>query len=152
MSITRSLIAAAAMASLAPLAGCQVTDAPAGRQVRIVDSGATFPRDPASIQSASITKDTLHLRVVHGGGLEEHDFALFAFEFMESNPVQVHVVLSHDAGNDRGEALLVKDLSFDLSPLREAHRRAYGVAGPIIVQLQEPGDGADRTIRLRYEP
>jgi hypothetical protein len=116
------------------------------------DGAATARLDRADIVSSEIVGDRLHLRVQHAGGCARHDFALIhSGVFMESLPVQTRLQLAHDANGDNCRALLTRDLSFDLAPLKAAYQQAYGSRGPLIVHLIAPGGGAAPARPLRYE-
>ncbi|PWI46435.1 hypothetical protein CEE45_16785 [Candidatus Heimdallarchaeota archaeon B3_Heim] len=65
--------------------------------------------------------DLLTIEVSYRGGQNQHDFVLIgAGDFMESSPIQTALVLSHNSNGDLGEALITKELIFDLKPLKEA--------------------------------
>jgi hypothetical protein len=114
-------------------------------------SDATTASDRADIVSAQILGDRLELRVHFGGGCAEHDFSLvYSGAFRESHPVQTDLSLRHDAHDDPCRALLSRDLTFDLSPLRRAYQAAYGPHGVIIVYLRAPGPDPGRVHTLRY--
>lgn len=97
-----------------------------------------WPADPFTIDAARIdATDTLRLEIEHGGGCATHRFRLLIGQaFMESEPVQVRARLSHDAAGDVCRALVRPIRRIDLSPLREAYQRAYGVtSGRIVIHL-----------------
>ena len=76
------------------------------------------------------------------GGCARHEFTLVAAEsFRESDPVQLAVSLAHDANGDACEAWLTEDYEFDLRPLRDHYRRAYGDRPGRIVLLLEDVPG-----------
>lgn len=82
--------------------------------------------DPYSIEDANIEGDILQVRVRYGGGCREHEFQLVAYSyFMESDPVQADILLSHNSNNDPCFALLTETLTFDLSPLKDEYLRMY---------------------------
>ena len=96
--------------------------------------------DPVDIVHAEIQGDDLRLQLRFGGGCAEHDFALVhSGEFRESHPVQTTLTLMHDAHGDMCRALLRREITFDLSPVKQAYRRAYSEHGVIIVHLAAPG-------------
>lgn len=99
---------------------------------------ADWPADPVTIREARLEGSLLKLAVRFGGGCQPHDFGLVASSlFMESNPVQADLLLTHDAHGDMCRALLYRDLVFDLRPLRRAYEAAYpGSPGPIILRLR----------------
>jgi hypothetical protein len=98
-----------------------------------------WPLDPYVIDAARIDADTLVLRIDHGG-CRRHAFALVAWDgWLESIPVQVHVVLAHEDRDDPCDALLRSHLKFDLSPLRAAFTAAYrGESGSMLIRLSNP--------------
>ena len=91
---------------------------------------AAWPRDPLEIQIPGIEGDILSVRVAYGGGCKVHLVRGVAVGgFMESAPVQVRVVLSHEDHDDPCDAWLTRELRFDLTPLKRAYQDAYGVGG-----------------------
>ncbi|MFX0091218.1 MAG: hypothetical protein ACFFBD_05595 [Candidatus Hodarchaeota archaeon] len=96
------------------------------------------PRDPYNIKNIKLNFDTLILNITYGGGCREHDFSLITTAvFMESNPVQVNVLLSHNANNDSCLALFTRTMAFNLSPLKEAWQEGYQkTSGTIIIHLE----------------
>lgn len=151
-SIVRGLRVAACLA-LAACAGSPVVEPPAGGSaaVRVGSVPARLPSDPASVTSAAVHGDSLVLEVTFGGGCARHDFALYASGvWMESFPVQTPVSLAHDAHGDNCRALLSRELRFDLSPLADAYRRAYGGGGTLVLRLQEPGGPGAPVHAVRY--
>ncbi len=96
---------------------------------QIIVSGSYYenaPRDPVTFNEIVIENDNMMLEVSFGGGCKKHDFLLVSgSSFMESYPVQIAAVLSHDAHNDSCEALIIKELTFDLSPLKQTYLQIY---------------------------
>jgi hypothetical protein len=91
--------------------------------------------DPIDITAASIDAETLTVAIGHSGGCADHTYVLCWPDqaFAESSPVQAHLGIQHDAHGDSCEAYLTSELTFDLSPLREAYAEAYGaVDGGVI--------------------
>ena len=91
---------------------------------------------PATIETASISGDTLHLRLSYAGGCgAPHKFGLAASNNLtESDPPQVTVILHHDGHNDTCRAGLGHTVIADLRPLQ-------GIAGnhrTLQVRLYEP--------------
>jgi len=99
-----------------------------------------FRRDAWALDSARIDGDTLRLRVTHGGGCARHGYALIAWNgWLESNPVQVGLLLAHDARGDACRALLSPELRFDLEPLRAAWLADYhGEHGTLVLRFSDP--------------
>ncbi len=111
--------------------------------------GAGWPRDSLTIDSATISGDTLRLSVRYGGGCRTHRFALLINSaFMESYPVQVHTRLAHDAGGDRCRAIVMRTVSFDLARLKQRYHSAYGpAAASIVIHLV----GHGQSVRYNFE-
>ncbi len=64
-----------------------------------------------------IEDDTLTLTISYSGGCASHDFTLVTNgTFMESDPVQLVVALTHDDNNDPCEAFPTKPYVFTWSP------------------------------------
>jgi hypothetical protein len=102
-----------------------------------------WPSDPAKLQDFVVSGDRLDARVSYGGGCADHDFKLVAWGgWMESYPVQVRALLSHDAKDDPCDAIVSEDLSFDLQPLKRAYQESYGIGDPgsttLILSLDNP--------------
>lgn len=97
------------------------------------------PRDHVCFNIVELSLDILTLNIGYSGGCEDHDFALVGpTTFMESNPVQTIIVLSHDDHNDPCDAWLTEELSFDLTPLKELWQQYYQQeSGTIIIWLEE---------------
>jgi len=127
--------------AVATLQGMVSTDRPL-----IVDfdtAPGSWPRDSYQIQGASIQGDHLMVNLAYGGGCRTHDVQGVAWGgWMESDPVQVRVFLSHDDFDDPCDAWLTVDLRFDLASLRSAYRESYGTGAPgettLVVLLEDP--------------
>ncbi len=85
-----------------------------------------------------IENDTLTLTVSYSGGCEVHDFTLVTDgSFMESDPVQLVVTLTHDANDDPCEAYPTDRYAFDLTHLKTLYQEAYRTdEGSIILHLR----------------
>ena len=95
------------------------------------------PRDPFMFNSVKLRKDLLFLNVSYGGGCEVHKFVLIATSFMESYPVQVNIVLSHEDHDDPCDAWITEKMVFNLFPLKKAWKEQYNKnSGTIIINLQ----------------
>ena len=100
------------------------------------------PDDPAhllAIDSVSVQSDTLSLRVSFGG-CDTADFELVAWNyFLESYPVQTHLTLQYEETDC--DAVIIQDLRFDLTPLRDTYREAYQTTvGVIDLSVLGAGD------------
>jgi hypothetical protein len=108
------------------------------------------PLGPPPVQFTDLPADSLHyemwsledvelehhvileLEVGFSGCQPHHPFTLWASGgFMESDPVQMNLVLTHDLAEDC-DAAFETDLAFSLWPLRERFLEAYG---PGVLQL-----------------
>lgn len=102
-----------------------------------------WPSDGYQIQDASVFGDILQVRLSYGGGCAKHDIQLVAWGgWMESDPVQVKLFLSHEDFDDPCDAWITEDYRFDLLPLKGAYEQAYGAGVPgtttVILQLADP--------------
>ena len=83
--------------------------------------------DSFVLNSAAVSSHVLTLSVSYSGGCRNHEFVLTAAAaFVEADPYQLDLVLTHDANNDRCEAFPTEQLRYDLTPIRELYRGAYG--------------------------
>lgn len=111
--------------------------------------------DPFTLNDVSIDADTLTLNVSYGGGCAEHDLQLFMSPaaFMESNPVQAALYLRHNGHNDPCDALITKDVRFNLRPIAEQYRRGYGELDTIILDIFPYfEDTPSSAIQIEYRP
>lgn len=108
---------------------------------------ASWVEDPYTIRDARVSGDQLVIDLSFSGGCEDHDFRLVrADAFMESNPVQLRLLLAHDGHDDACEALLQPTLTIDITSIRDAWRQAYQLnSGTVLLRLHD-WDG-----ELRYE-
>ena len=91
--------------------------------------------EPADIISATFNNELLTLDIEHSGGCGTHEFKLLLSDaFMESFPVQVQAALIHKS-DDPCDGIMRSQRQFDLAPLQEFYRRAYGdESGTVIIQ------------------
>jgi hypothetical protein len=119
--------------------------------VAIVDdvNAKDWPRDPITIDSATISGNALTIVVRYGGGCRDHILALLLSRaFMESHPVQIGARLSHNAKSDACDALITKTLTFDLTRLKQRYQASYGRApATILINLS----GLGRQLRYAFE-
>jgi hypothetical protein len=101
-------------------------------EVRLADSTGS----PASIEAASISGDTLHLRLSYAGGCGgPHEFGLAAARtLVASAPPQVTLILRHDGHGDPCRAGFGRDVDADLRPLQTI----AGEHRTLQVRLYEP--------------
>jgi hypothetical protein len=99
--------------------------------------------DPLQIDSARVVGDVLYVYATHGGGCAEHEYAAVAWNgWLESNPVQVGVLIAHDDHDDPCDALLSPELRFDLGALKSAYEASYngwGSSSVLILRLTDVG-------------
>lgn len=110
--------------SMIILSACDKTEnvtPPCGDAIVIdADLYSTAPADDFQFQSVVIDGDCLTATVRYGGGCGGADFQLIdASGILKSLPIQRNLRLSLD-DNDHCEALLTKELSYDLAPLQVA--------------------------------
>ena len=96
-------------------------------------SQESFQRDPFRLLGARINGDGLEIQVEYGGGCRIHAFQITAHPstFLESEPIQVDVHVSHQSNDDLCKALIRERRTFSLKPLKEAFQEIY----PSRVQL-----------------
>jgi hypothetical protein len=105
------------------------------------------PRDSFVFNRVKLIQNFLLLNVSYGGGCEEHIFLLISTSFMESNPVQVNVVLSHEDNDDPCDAWITEELVFNLLPLKKAYQEQYQLTfGKIILNL----DGWEDSLTYKF--
>ena len=98
--------------------------------------------DSYTINKAEFNADTLNIKVSYNGGCKEHEFCLVAWNyFLESQPVQAYLFLSHNSNSDFCEARISSELSIDMTPLKQEFFNKYGVkSDSIIVRVLTSGD------------
>jgi hypothetical protein len=96
----------------------------------------SIPQDHYNLNSIELRGDVLVLQVGFSGCQPDHPFTLWAGRnFMESDPVQTWAVLEHDGLGEPCEAYWMRELEFDLSPLRRAYVEQYGQPGLIVLRF-----------------
>ena len=104
--------------------------------VVVSNAPGSWGDDDYVLNAVAIVGDALMLNVSYGGGCSMHRFTLVASEtFMESSPVQLAVLLAHDANGDACKAWLTEDYRFDLRVIRDRYREAYGRGPGEVVRL-----------------
>jgi len=74
---------------------------------------------PYKVDSISIDGDILSVFVNYSGGCKEHTFDLVSNGmYAKSMPPQISVVLKHTNNGDNCRELVMKELKFDVSPLK----------------------------------
>jgi hypothetical protein len=90
-------------------------------------------RDPFTINKIQQIRDIISFNISYGGGCEEHIFKLISTSFMESYPVQVNIVLSHEDNDDPCDMWITQMLNFNLIPLKESYFDLYNEKSGIIL-------------------
>ena len=96
-----------------------------------------FPNDAAHILGVTLEKDILKIQVTYQGDCQEHRFELYAWTaFLQSDPPQGVLYLSHDAQGDTCTENVEKLLSFHLAPLNI--ERTDPSDYPLLLRIFEP--------------
>ena len=119
-------------------------------QVRFAGSGQDFPRDRYALLSAFFEGRVLTLRVGFSGCEPDHPLFLYMVGgFMESNPVQARLLLSHDSRGEECDAYFERNVFFDLTPVVEEYERGYGASGTVILVFED-WMGETRRFEMRF--
>jgi hypothetical protein len=95
-------------------------------------------RDPITINNIQLIVDVIRFNISYGGGCKEHKFQLISTSFMESYPVQVNIILSHEDNEDPCDMWITETLTFNLLPLKELYKKSYyEKSGTIIMNIDE---------------
>jgi hypothetical protein len=102
-----------------------------------------WPRDPYTLGEVVVEGLTLSVEVTYGGGCSAHVMDLVGWGgWLESNPVQIKALVTHDDGDEPCDALVTQTRRFDLQPLARAYEGAYGPIGTdrpsVILRLWDP--------------
>jgi hypothetical protein len=94
-------------------------------------------QDPYRLIEVALRGDVLVLHVQYSGGCRpDHPLVLYASgDFRESNPVQTWMLLAHDDLGDPCEAIIDRNVVFDLDPVRQSYVDAYGEPGVVILHF-----------------
>lgn len=109
--------------------------------VIIDDSDDAWSSDDFVLEKAVITNNSLDITVSYSGGCKDHFFNLVSSGmFLESDPVQMSLLLIHNANDDSCEAWITEDYSFNLTPIKALYKNAYHQSTGIIkVLLKDAG-------------
>ena len=95
------------------------------------------PRDPVTMNNIKLVKNSLYMNISYGGGCEEHEFTLIATTFMESEPVQVNIILSHEDNDDPCDMWINENHSYNLLPLKKSWQLSYQAkSGSIVINIE----------------
>ncbi len=112
-----------------------------------------WPQDPYVLGRVLVEGSAIRADVTYSGGCEPHPMDLVAWgEWLESFPVQINALITHDDGDDPCDAVIAESRSFDLFPLARAYVEAYGEGGGepprVILRLWDPTPGGPRLIEV----
>lgn len=118
---------------------------------RFALDASQFRQDGYHLIDAGLTDAALSLHISFSGCDPDYPLALYMVGgFMESNPVQARILPSHNSHGEICAAYFTRLVSWDLTPIRNACRRAYGQPGTVVLNLALP-DGSTRQFRLSVE-
>ena len=104
--------------------------------------------DQYALMDIKLEGYVLWMQVGFGGCSPDHPLQLYMVAgFMESNPVQARLLLSHDDLEEMCDAWFVRELAWDMRPILEKHRREYGGYGVVILQFYD-WQGEQHTFEL----
>lgn len=95
------------------------------------------PRDELIINNIQLIKNILIFNISYGGGCEDHVFRLISTSFMESYPVQVNILLSHEDNDDPCDMWITEIEEYNISPLKLSYQKYYNnESGKIIMNIE----------------
>lgn len=119
--------------------GCDISDVSYIREV--------WGKDHYVLNEVTVNGDTLALNVSYGGGCELHEFTLvISGSFVDAEPVELRVVLAHNANNDSCEAFLTEEYTFDLDVIKTRYQDKYQQNDGTVVLLLD-----DRRIHYEFD-
>jgi hypothetical protein len=97
-----------------------------------------YRADHFTLKNVFIQDDQLFIVAAYGGGCGNAEFGLIVNEtFMESDPVQTHVVIPF-TDNDNCKAIVTTQVCFDLHALATAYRSSYQTPhGSIVLHVHD---------------
>jgi hypothetical protein len=113
-----------------------------------------WPTDPFSLGEVTFDGTTIQADVSYGGGCADHRMDLVIWGgWMESFPVQVNALITHDGADDPCDAVVSETRTFDVFPLAVAYAEAYGTGGAarprVILRIWDPETGQpSRTLEV----
>ncbi len=81
--------------------------------------------DPYAIDAVAVEGDQLFLNVSYSGGCAAHEFVICYGGFAESVPVQVRLLIGHNANGDTCERAVNEQLVVDVRPVLNAYQQLY---------------------------
>lgn len=86
----------------------------------------SLARDPLFVKDAFIDGDCLQLKLSYSGGCREHTIELARMnEWYANDPSLPTFEIRHNSNNDLCEAMLTKEIRFDLTSLREEGKTEF---------------------------
>ena len=99
------------------------------------------PKDPVTVNKVRLYKNIIHFNISYSGECRKHEFQLISSSFMESAPVQINVLLSHEDNDDPCDMWITENLGFDLSSLKKSWQYQYQEkSGEITINIQDWSD------------
>lgn len=86
--------------------------------------GDTLFRDEVVINEANISGNCININLSYGGGCGEHDFELRLLPMCATPPMPPIIQLVHNGNGDLCQAYLTKNMSFDISALKEPGKQS----------------------------
>jgi len=107
--------------------------------------------DMININSVSLEKDILKFEMSYAGGCKTHVIDLYAYKEIEkSNPAQVTVMISHNANKDNCEALITKEVKFDLLPLKNFLKEHFNIQDKVMLLIFDPSGKPLRNSAIEF--
>ena len=128
-------------------------DSDTTKAVLLIDdeNDSSVKHDLLNVNKVQLEKDLLIFEVSYSGGCETHDIDLFAYKSIQkSNPAQVTVMLSHDANKDACEAVITKEVKFNLSLLKDYLKKTYNIQDKAVLLLFDPSGKPLRNPVVEY--
>jgi hypothetical protein len=121
-------------------------EAPPVRPVEIKQN--SVGTDAISVQDASISGDTLKVKVRHSGGCRDHLYGLtWDGTSTKTIPPQLPLSVTHNAQGDNCKANVNAERAFDLKPIKEKLGSAGG-KGALLKILGT--DGSGKSVHYQY--
>ena len=146
------LLLAAAVFLVAGCRGTGTTTAASADPVPVAFGSIDgLPTDPFDLNAADVSGEILTIKVSFSGGCRYHEFVLTAATFfLESDPVQLPMALTHDDNGDTCEAYPTENRRFDLSPIKERYRSAYGLDSGSIRLILHPAPNSGQPLAYEF--
>ncbi len=114
---------------------------------------ALIPQDELAIEKAEIMGNTLQLNASYFGGCKQHEFSLiFSTINTESIPPAIFSIFIQDDKEDTCRAVMIKEVIFDLSPIKERFWYLEKYSGFIEIMIRIPSsDVAYPALRYKFE-